>query len=92
MEMLLMARNITAREAERVGLVNAMVDDVHAEADKWASVLSGYSSVALQATKRLALFSRGTLEAERAEIEAVRAWIETHDDYKQGAAAFAQRG
>jgi hypothetical protein len=45
----------------------------------------------VQATKRLALFSRGSPEAERAEVEAVRAWIETHDDYKQGAAAFTKR-
>jgi enoyl-CoA hydratase/carnithine racemase len=89
MEMLLMARNITAQEAERIGLVNAVVDDVQAEAEKWASVLSGYSSVALQATKRLALFSRRTMEAERAEVEAVRAWIESQPDYKKGAATFA---
>jgi enoyl-CoA hydratase/carnithine racemase len=89
MEMLLMARNITAQEAERIGLVNAVVDDVQAEAEKWACALSGYSSVALQATKRLALFSRRTIEAERAEVEAVRAWIESQPDYKKGAATFA---
>ncbi len=89
MEMLLMARNITAQEAERIGLVNAVVDDVHAEAEKWASVLSGYSSVALQATKRLALLSRRITQAERAEVESVRAWIESQPDHKQGAAAFA---
>jgi enoyl-CoA hydratase len=88
MEMLLMARNITAHEAERIGLVNAVVDDVQAEAEKWASVLSGYSSAALQATKRLALCSRRSMEAERAEVEAVRAWIESQPDYKKGAAAF----
>lgn len=88
MEMLLMARNINAQEAERIGLVNAVVDDVHAEAEKWASVLSGYSSAALQATKRLALFSRRSMEAERAEVAAVRAWIESQPDYKKGAATF----
>jgi enoyl-CoA hydratase len=91
LEMMLLARNITADEAVRFGLVNAVVDDVHAEADRWATTIAGYSAAAVQATKRLALFSRDTPEAERAEVEAVRAWIETHDDYKQGAAAFSKR-
>jgi enoyl-CoA hydratase len=91
LEMMLLARNISADEAFRFGLVNKVVDDVHAEADRWATTIAGYSPAAVQATKRLALFSRGTPEAERAEVEAVRAWVETHDDYKQGAAAFTQR-
>jgi enoyl-CoA hydratase/carnithine racemase len=90
-EMMLLARNISAEEAYRFGLVNKVVNDVRAEADKWAVTIAGYSPAAVQATKRLSLFSRGTADAERAEIEAVRAWIETHDDYKQGAAAFAGR-
>jgi enoyl-CoA hydratase/carnithine racemase len=91
LEMMFLARNISADEAYRFGLVNKVVDDVRAEADKWAVTIAGYSPAAVQATKRLALFSRGTPEAERAEVEAVRAWIETHDDYKQGAAAFTKR-
>jgi hypothetical protein len=45
----------------------------------------------VQATKRLAMFSRRTSDAERAEIEVVRALVETHDDYKEGAAAFSGR-
>jgi enoyl-CoA hydratase/carnithine racemase len=89
-EMMLLARNISADEAQRFGLVNKVVDDVRAEAEKWAAAIAGYSPAAVQATKRLALFSR-TSEAERAEIDAVRAWIETQDDYKQGAAAFTRR-
>jgi enoyl-CoA hydratase len=91
LEMMLLARNISADEAYRFGLVNKVVDDVRAEADRWATTIAGYSPAAVQATKRLALFSRGTPQAERAEVEAVRAWIEMHDDYKQGAAAFTQR-
>jgi len=91
MEMLLMARNISAEEALRWGLVNAVVDDVVAEAEKWAATIGGYSPPAVQATKRLAMFSRRLSEAERAEIEAMRALVETHDDYKDGAAVFAGR-
>jgi hypothetical protein len=38
------------------------------------------------------MFSRRMTDAERSEIEAARAFVERHDDYKQGAAAFAGRG
>ena len=91
MEMLLMARNISADEALRWGLVNAVVDDVMAAAEKWAATIAGFSPAAVQATKRLALFARRTSAAARAEMEAARALVETHDDYKHGAAAFAGR-
>jgi enoyl-CoA hydratase len=91
MEMLLMARNISADEALRWGLVNAVVDDVAAEAEKWATTIASYSPAAVQATKRLATFPRRLSDAERREVEAMRALVETHDDYKEGAAAFAGR-
>ena len=39
-------------------LVNAVVDDVAAEAERWATMIAGYSPAAVQATKRLATFSR----------------------------------
>jgi enoyl-CoA hydratase/carnithine racemase len=91
MEMLLMARNISADEALRWGLVNAVVDDVAAEAEKWATTIASYSPAAVQGTKRLATFPRRLSEAEQREVEAMRALVETHDDYKEGAAAFAGR-
>jgi enoyl-CoA hydratase/carnithine racemase len=91
MEMMLMARNISAEEALRWGLVNAVVDDVAAEAEKWAATIAGYSPAAVQATKRLATFPRQLSDAERAEVETVRALVETHDDYKEGAAVFTGR-
>jgi enoyl-CoA hydratase/carnithine racemase len=91
MEMLLLARNISADEASRWGLVNAVVDDVAAEAEKWAATIAGYSPAAVQAHKRLATFSRRLSEAERAEVEAMRALVERQDDYKEGAATFAGR-
>ena len=89
MEMLLLARNISADEALRWGLVNAVVDDVAAEAEKWAATIAGYSPAAVQAHKRLATFSRRLSEAEQAEVEAMRALVERQDDYKEGAAVFA---
>jgi enoyl-CoA hydratase len=91
LEMLLVARNISADEALRWSLLNAVVDDVAAEAERWAATIAGYSPAAVQATKRLAMFSRRLSQAERAEIEAMRDLVETHDDYKEGAAAFSGR-
>jgi enoyl-CoA hydratase/carnithine racemase len=91
LEMLLLARNIAADEALRIGLLNAVVDDVRAEAEAWAATIAGYSATAVQATKRLATFSRRSFDAERAEIEAVRAIVEARDDFKEGAATFTNR-
>jgi enoyl-CoA hydratase len=91
LEMMLLARNMTADEAARIGLVNAVVDDVQAEAQKWADTIASYSPVAVQATKRLALFPQRLTDAERAEIAAVRDLVESKDDYKQGASAFSKR-
>jgi enoyl-CoA hydratase/carnithine racemase len=92
LEMLLVARNITAEEALRWGLVNAVVDDAKAAAEKWAATIAGYSPAAVQATKRLAMFSRRMSETQRAEVAAARALVEGGDDYKRGAAAFVGRG
>jgi enoyl-CoA hydratase/carnithine racemase len=91
LEMLFIARNITAEEALRFGFLNAVVDDPRAEAERWASIIAGYSPAAVQATKRLAMFARRLTAQECSEIEAARATVEGDGDYKQGAAAFAAR-
>src|SRR5438270_8312361 len=65
LEMLLLARNIGADDALRIGLLNAVVDNVRAEAEAWAATIAGYSPTAVQATKRLATLSRRSLDAER---------------------------
>ena len=91
LEMMLLARNITAEEATRIGLVNAVVEDVQAEAQKWADTIASYSPVAVQATKRLALFPQRLSEAEQKEIAAMRDLVESKDDFKQGASAFTKR-
>ena len=91
MEMMLLARNMSAEQAMRIGLLNAVVDDALAEAEAWAATIAGYPPAAVQATKRLAMFSRRAADAERVEIEAVRALVEARDDYKEGAATFANR-
>jgi enoyl-CoA hydratase/carnithine racemase len=92
LEMLLLARNISAEEALSFGLINAVVEDVRAEAEAWAATIAGYSPAAVQATKRLSAFPQRLSAAERAEIEAARREVEAIDDYKHGAAVFARRG
>ena len=91
MELLLMARNIKADEALRMGLINVIVDDVQAEAEAWAAQIAGCPPAAVQATKRLATFGARLTAEERAEIERARAFVETKDDFKEGAAAFTGR-
>jgi len=91
LEMMLLGRNMMVDEALRIGLVNSVVDDVQAEAQAWADTIASYSPVAVQATKRLALFPQRLSEAERAEISAVRDLVESKDDFKQGATAFTKR-
>jgi enoyl-CoA hydratase/carnithine racemase len=91
LEMMLLARNMTADDAARIGLVNAVVDDVQAEARAWADTIASYSPVAVQATKRLALFPQQLTDAERKEIAEVRDLVESKDDFKQGASAFTKR-
>ena len=91
MELLLMACNIKADEALRMGLINVIVDDVHAEAEAWAAQIASCPPASVQATKRLATFGARLTAEERAEIERARAFVETKDDFKEGAAAFAGR-
>jgi enoyl-CoA hydratase/carnithine racemase len=91
LEMMLLGRNMMVDEALRIGLVNAIVDDVQAEAQAWADTIASYSPVAVQATKRLALFPQRLSEAEKAEISAVRDLVESKDDFKHGATAFTKR-
>jgi enoyl-CoA hydratase/carnithine racemase len=91
LEMMLLGRNMMVDEALRIGLVNAVVDDVQAEAQAWADTIASYSPVAVQATKRLALFPQRLSEAEKAEITAVRDLVESKDDFKHGATAFTKR-
>jgi hypothetical protein len=64
---------------------------VRAEAETWAATIAGYSSSAVQATKRLATFSRRLSSAELAEIEGMRSFVESQDHYKEGAASFTNR-
>lgn len=91
-EMLLLGERYTADQAKAMGLLNAVEADAEARALELAQRLADKPAPAVQAHKRLAAFpARQFLEAERLEIEAVRSWLESHDDFKEGAERFERR-
>jgi enoyl-CoA hydratase/carnithine racemase len=91
MLLFLWAPTITAAVAVRLGLISAGVAEGAAAPAPWAAQIAACSPAAVQATKRLATFGARLAAEERAEIERTRALVETKDDYKEGAAAFAGR-
>ncbi len=94
LELVLMARNITADEAESIGLVNKVVaaSSVIDVAQKWAEVLAAYSPQAVQATKEVAYrgFSMSLDDAFDYERRAMEASFRT-EDAREGFQAFLER-
>lgn len=92
LELLLLGETITAEEAERIGLINRVVQgNVIEEAEKWGEIIAKNSPVAVQATKRLGLAGyRHSLDAGRSEIDRMRLLVEGSEDFKEGARAFAE--
>ncbi|MEQ9811958.1 MAG: enoyl-CoA hydratase/isomerase family protein [Azospirillaceae bacterium] len=91
-EMLLLGGRYSADQMRACGLLNEIAGDVVERAHDMAQRLADKPVPAVQAHKRLAAFAgRQFLEAERREIEAVRAWLESHDDFKEGAERFDRR-
>lgn len=92
LRMLMLGETIAADAALALGLVGAVADDPLAAAMDLATRLAAKPAVSVQAHKRLAGFARrGLAAAEREEILAVRAWVESFDDYKLGADRFSTR-
>ena len=58
LEMLLLARNISADEALRMGLSTPSSTTCGPRRATWAATIASYSPAAVQATKRLATFAR----------------------------------
>jgi enoyl-CoA hydratase/carnithine racemase len=94
-ELFLVGRRIDARTARAWGLVNAVVEDVAAEALDWARELAGNAPLAQRGNKQVI---RAVLEAEaqldpdveRELIELRRACFSS-EDFREGVRAFAEK-
>ena len=94
MDLLLTARLIDGREAERIGLVTLACPaaDVRAIAFARAEMIAANSPVAVAAAKRLALAGRASGYAERqAEERRTTLDVRTSGHFKIGAAAFLEK-
>ena len=94
MDIVLTGRDVTADEAERIGLVTAAyADDVFAEGVKtYAALLAAGPPIALALTKRLMLASSATsLDAQlRDELTHIKSCFATND-VREALAAFQQK-
>lgn len=92
-EMVLGGAPVPAREAERIGLVTRVVDDVEGETRRWVERLSGKSGVALAAARK-ALRRGGWGGFDAALREAERTYREEllpAEDPEEGVRAFLEK-
>jgi enoyl-CoA hydratase len=86
-ELILTGRPVDAKEALRIGLVNAIADPVLDYASEVAGRLAAKSPVALRVAKRLLNLAPGALDQEAEEFGDLFA----SEDAKEGLAAFAEK-
>jgi enoyl-CoA hydratase len=94
MELLLLARPITAQVALEIGLIGRVVPDGTAlqEAEKLAEIVASNGPLAVQAIKRSAWESDGMEEAEALANELKLGWpVFKSRDAREGARAFAEK-
>jgi enoyl-CoA hydratase/carnithine racemase len=92
-ELMLTARSMTADEAERIGLLNFVVDDGHAveRALSLATDLAASSPAATAGLKRILAQEDQSLDAVLASEERVQVELLAGPDFAEGRAAFIER-
>lgn len=93
-DLLFTGRRVTAGEALRLGLVNRLVpaESVLEAATELAVSIAANAPLAVRAVKRAVEASHGRSPADaRRAVTALRAALDTTDDYEEGLAAFAER-
>jgi enoyl-CoA hydratase/carnithine racemase len=94
MEMLLMAKRLTAQEALSYGLINKVVpmEDLLSTADEYAQKLCEHGPLALRAIKELAVRSQSLpLEAGLRLESSFQSFLGTTEDAREGPRAFAEK-
>ncbi len=94
MEILLTGREVSAREAHRIGLVGRVVPDGEAlaEAKRIAAVIGENGPLAVEAIKRSVRETEGLPEDEALKIELEIGWpVFGTEDAKEGPRAFAEK-
>jgi enoyl-CoA hydratase/carnithine racemase len=95
-ELFLTGRNLSARRAEEIGLVNEVVPDaeISSAAVELASEIAANAPLAARGNKRaietLAAFPRLTPEQEEELVE-LRRWCFASEDFREGIRAFAEK-
>jgi enoyl-CoA hydratase/carnithine racemase len=94
-ELFLVGRRIDARTARAWGLVNALAEDVAAEALEWGREIAAHAQLAQRGNKRViraVLDAQAALdpEIERELIELRRACFSS-EDFREGVRAFAEK-
>lgn len=94
MEMLLMAKRLTAQEALSYGLINKVVpmEDLLSTADEYAQKLCEHGPLALRAIKELAVRSQSLpLEAGLRLESSFQSFLGSTEDAREGPRAFAEK-
>lgn len=93
-ELIFLADDLRAEEAERIGLINKVVpaDELQAAVDDWATRLAKAPTKALSLAKMLL---NRSLDGDRTSSLEDEAWAQdlcsTTEDFKEGVAAFVER-
>ncbi len=91
-EMVLTGAPVSAQEAERIGLVTRVVDDVDGETRRWVERLSAKSGVALAAARKALRHAGGEFDRALAQAERIyREELLPAEDAEEGIRAFLEK-
>lgn len=90
-EMVLTGAPISAPEAERIGLITRVVDDVDLETRRWIERLSAKSGVALAAARKALRRAEGSFDGALAGAERIYRELLPAEDVEEGIRAFLEK-